>query len=296
MTIMIESDTHTAPALGRVLLIGRSGILAQAWQQALDARQLDYTQTHRPWVDLRDPSTLDAAGLEDFDTVINCAAWTDVDGAEADETGATTVNGEGVGALARRCASAGALLVHYSTDYVFDGQTTQPYATDKARAPINAYGRSKAAGERAIEQSEAPHLLIRTSWLYAPWGHNFVTTMAELVQQHESLQVVNDQRARPSSAEHVANASLALLHEKQRGTYHVTDGGEASWYDLAIAVRDALGAECRVEPCGSDAFPRPAPRPGYSTLDLTQTEAAIGSMPYWHEHVRATVSKLKVTA
>src|SRR5690606_23314610 len=133
--------------------------------------------------------------------VINCTGWTNVDLAESHEDEATVINGSGVGKLAERCKQVGAVFIHYSTDYVFAGHATRPYAVDEARAPLNAYGRSKAVGEQLLEQSGAEHLLIRTSWVYAPWGKNFVRTILGAAQKRPSLRVVNDQRGRPSSAE-----------------------------------------------------------------------------------------------
>lgn len=278
--------------LPRVLLLGADGMLGQAWQQVLTRESLPHDTRLFPAFDLTDRPQVDALPLSDFDLVVNCTGWTNVDGAETDEAGATALNGDGVGWLADGCAAAGRTLVHYSTDYVFSGDATTPYPVDHPRAPLNAYGRSKAVGEQRIEDSGARHLLLRTSWLYAPWANNFVRTMARLGRQRDSLKVVHDQRGRPTSAEHLAATSLALYRHGSEGTFHVTDGGECTWYELAKAVIDRVNPSCTVSPCTTDEFPRPAKRPAYSVLDLSLTESAVGPMPLWTELVAGVVDRL----
>ncbi len=275
------------------LLISPAGMLGRAWRELLDTQGRAYDAVTRATLDLTDVGTLDAIDWTRYDTVINCAAWTDVDGAESSESAATAVNGDGVGALAQRCASAGATLVHYSTDYVFAGDADSPYRTDAPLAPLNAYGRGKARGEVLIREHGGPHLILRTSWLYAPWGKNFVRTIAKFAAERESLKVVNDQRGRPTSAQHLAASSLALLQAQGRGTLHVTDGGVCTWFDFASAIAQHVNPRCRVEPCGSDAYPRPAPRPAYSVLDLAPSEALVGPMPPWQENLAAVLAALE---
>jgi dTDP-4-dehydrorhamnose reductase len=223
--------------------------------------------------------------------VINCAAYTDVDGAEVDESAATAVNGEGVGALAERCREVGALLVHYSTDYVFDGEGTAPYATDHPTRPVNAYGRGKLAGEVALRQAGGEHLLIRTSWLYAPWGKNFVLTIAGLAAERPELRVVDDQRGRPTSAVQLAALSAKLIRARARGTFHVCDGGECTWFDLATEVARLVSPACTVQPCTSAEFPRPAKRPAYSVLDCSAAEAITGPPREWRPMVQETLAR-----
>ena len=274
------------------LLISPNGMLGRAWKALLDAKGLPYETASRPAFDLTDPDTLASIGTGRYARVINCSAWTDVDGAETHEAEATAVNGDGVGHLARLCAQAGAVLVHYSTDYVFQGDADRPYPVEGAHAPINAYGRSKARGEVLIRESGAEHLILRTSWLYAPWGKNFVLTMRSLGRDRDSLSVVNDQRGRPTSSQHLAEASLRLLEAQARGTLHVTDGGACTWFDLAKAVVETVNPACDVQPCSSDAYPRPAARPAYSVLDLAPTEALIGPMPDWRDNVAAVLAQV----
>ncbi|MFW6049734.1 MAG: dTDP-4-dehydrorhamnose reductase [Myxococcota bacterium] len=276
----------------RIVLTGVDGMLGRAWERLLQTRGLGFDALRASWFDIRDPSAIDSEIRRGREVVINCAAFTDVDGAEHREEEALRVNGTAVGELARRCAEVGALLVHYSTDYVFDGRATQPYSADSPRDPVNAYGRTKAWGEQLLEASGCPHLLVRTSWLYAPWGKNFVRTMAGLAAERPRLRVVDDQRGRPTSAEHLARTTLALLEAGKTGTYHVCDGGDCTWFELAREVARAVRPECVVEPCSSEEFVRPARRPAYSVLDLSGTEAVLGPMQHWREAVRSVVERL----
>jgi dTDP-4-dehydrorhamnose reductase len=207
------------------------------------------------------------------------------------------INGTGVGELAQCCRRAGATLVHYSTDYVFNGQASQPYPTDHPHDPCNAYGRSKALGESLLLASGCRHLLVRTSWLYAPWGKNFVRTIAGLVRTRPSLKVVDDQRGRPTSAEHLAAMTLVLLQHEATGIFHVTDAGECTRCDFAGAiatfVRQQHGSAAIIEPCSSDQYPRPARRPAYSVLDIAQTQSLLGPMPAWQDNLRIVMGRLE---
>lgn len=279
------------------LLIGNSGMLGTAFERLLTHNALPYTPLDYPAFDLTNPAHAAAAITPGVRYVINCAAWTDVDGAEVKEDAATAVNAGGVRLLADRCESVGATLITYSTDYVFSGVATSPYTTTQARAPLNAYGRSKARGEELLEHSAARWYNIRTSWLYAPWGKNFVKTIAGLLTTKPSIKVVSDQRGRPTSAEHLAATTLRLLDvDAEPGTWHVTDGGECTWFEFAREIGAVLAARGEkvgeVLPCTSDEFPRPAKRPAYSVLDIAETEAAAGAMPDWQVHLAQVARKL----
>ena len=282
---------------GRVLVIGASGMLGRAVCTALRHRGDLHRAATKAEVNLtRDESV--RAAMAEFrpQVVINCAAWTDVDGAETNEDAATEVNGHAVGRLAAACGAANATLVHYSTDYVFDGQGTSPYLVDAPIRPLNAYGRSKAVGEGLIAREAArglKALVLRTSWLYAPWGKNFVRTIAGAARQRPTLRVVNDQRGRPTSAEHLADVTLRLLQAGARGVLHATDGGETTWFDFAVRIAAFANPKCRVEPCTSAEFPRPAKRPGYSVLDLSGTSALIGPMTDWKTNLDSVLSRLE---
>ncbi len=282
------------PEFERAVVLGADGMLGRAWVGQLAARGLPTRECLLPEVDLADPATLAGLGstLDAETLVVNCAGWTDVDGAEHAEDEAMAVNAHGPGELARVCAQSGASLLHYSTDYVFDGGRIKAYAVDDDVRPINAYGRSKAAGERAVLDSGARAWVVRASWMYAPWGRNFVRTIAGLAEERESLRVVGDQRGRPSSAEQVARVSMALAERGEPGIWHVADGGECSWYELACEVVRRAGAGCRVEECGSDEHRRAAARPAYSVLDLSKTERLLGAMRPWRTSVGEVVDQL----
>ena len=269
-------------------MISPDGMLGRALEERLPG----VASVRFPDLDLERPETIDRWIPAGTEIVLNCAAYTDVDGAEKDEARASAVNGTGVGALAARCREVGATLVHFGTDYVFDGRGSRPYPVDAPLAPSGAYGRSKALGERLLAESGAEHLLVRTSWLYAPWGKNFVRTIAAAADQKDSLRVVDDQRGRPTSAEHLAGATLALLERRARGTFHVSDGGECSWFDFATEIVRLRRARCTVHPCTTAEFPRPAPRPAYSVLDLSATEALLGPMPPWQDRLAGVVGRL----
>lgn len=264
-------------------------MLGRAWSALLRGRNAEFSAPGRTALDLTSRESIERGIDERIEVVVNCAAWTDVDGAESHETAATLLNGRAVGWLAERCKAVKATLLHYSTDYVFDGRARTPYPTGHVLDPINAYGRSKAYGERAILDSGCSHLIVRSSWLYAPWGRNFVRTITERALERSELKVVDDQRGRPSSVEHLAAASLALACAGGRGIFHITDAGECTWYDFAAAIVAHVNPECKVAPCSSSEYPTTAARPRYSVLDLSETEARIGRLNRWQENLRAVL-------
>ena len=277
---------------GKIAIIGADGMLGRAWQYLLKAQGLEFFGLDLPVIDVTSEASVARALGREFGTVINCAAYTDVDGSESHEVQATRLNGYAVGSLAAYCREIGAMLVHYSTDYVFDGQSTSPYDPSHTLEPVCAYGRSKAEGERQLIQSGCPHLLIRTSWLYAPWGNNFVRTMVRLMQERSSIRVVTDQVGRPSSAEKLAAASLALLHKGESGLFHITDGGSCSWYDFAVEIKSQWSCECTIDPCTTGDHPFLATRPAYSVLDITRTEQLLGPMNHWSENLADVLTRL----
>lgn len=274
------------------LVLGGKGMLGRAFGAELEHNALPYRSVDLDEVDITRAESIRAAIFPGVRFVLNCAAWTNVDLAEKEEAKATEVNGEAVGLLAARCAQVGALLVTYSTDYVFDGLATSPYRVNQKRAPLNAYGRSKAVGEELLEKSGGQWMNIRTSWLYAPWGLNFVKTIAKLLKDKPSIKVVNDQRGRPTSAEHLAAATLKMIDAGATGMQHITDGGECTWFEFAQEIGKLTKAPGKVEPCTSAEFPRPAKRPGYSVLDLTETEKLIGKMQDWRVNLAAVTPRL----
>ena len=266
-------------------LIGADGMLGRAWEELLQARGVEHVATTIEDLDITDAAAVAKVVTPGVKWVVNCAAYTLVDAAEEHEALANEVNGYAVGRMAERCKEVGAKLLHYSTDYVFDGTATKPYRTDHPRSPVNAYGRSKALGEELLEKSGVEYLLVRGSWLYAPWGQNFVLTMRDLAKSRDRLRVVDDQRGRPTDSRRLAEVSLELAEAGHRGTFHVTDGGECTWYELASLVAKIVNPDCVVEPCTSEEFPRPAPRPAYSVLDVSATEEAVGPLIPWQDRV-----------
>ncbi|MEV0381955.1 dTDP-4-dehydrorhamnose reductase [Nonomuraea sp. NPDC050643] len=204
--------------------------------------------------------------------VLNCAAWTAVDDAETREPEALAVNGHAVHWLAEACERVGARLVHVSTDYVFDGSGREPYREDSPTGPVNAYGRTKLAGERAA--LEHGHYVVRTAWLYGAAGPNFVRTMIRLAGERPTLDVVDDQRGQPTWAADLADFLVRLAQSDQPpGVYHGTSSGETTWYELAREIFTLLGEDpSRVRPVPSSAYPRPARRPANSVLAHTRWE------------------------
>ena len=280
-----------APSNYRLLITGAKGQLGRAWRQLALTHSIEFTGIDINELDLAVPNSITPDLVHGFTHLIHCGAWTDVDGAETDEENATVINAESVRVLADACRVKGVTMVQYSTDYVFDGSAATPIEIDHPTSPINAYGRSKLAGEVALINSGAQHLLVRTSWVYAPWGQNFLRTMLRLGSIQSQLRVVNDQRGTPTSAEHLACTTLALLIHNTEGIVHVTDGGECTWFEFARETLAATYPHVEVTPCRSTEFPRPARRPAYSVLDTNRAEALLGSMPGWESNLRDVLSR-----
>jgi dTDP-4-dehydrorhamnose reductase len=244
----------------QVVIFGAFGMLGHALQQVFPealftARDLDITDDARVRAFMRDLKPA---------LVINAAAYTDVEGCEENREQAFEVNGRAPGYIAEACHESGALLVHYSTDYVFNGEKQEYIETD-VPDPINVYGASKLLGEQLIQKHHDKYLLIRTSWLYGPYGHNFVDTMLTLSRQMEQVKVVNDQFGRPTYTSDLAVETRNLL-EKEPGIYHITNDGTCTWYEFARAIIP------NAVPCPTDEFPRKAARPKHSVLVSTKTE------------------------
>jgi dTDP-4-dehydrorhamnose reductase len=219
--------------------------------------------------------------------VINCAAYTRVDDAEAEPDEAMAVNADAAGNLAAACASMDARFVYVSTDYVFDGQGMAPYPVDAPIAPVNAYGRSKARGEALVMASESRWLIVRTSWLYGRGGANFVDAIMAKARVSQRIQVVDDQVGRPTWSRSLAAGLLDLIAADATGIHHYADEGTASWFGFAQQIVDVAGLQCDVEPVSSDVFERPAPRPSYSVLDLSATRGLLPSPPpHWRDSLR----------
>ena len=255
----------------------------------------DVTPLPRRELDVLDDAAVRAAVASARpDAVVNCAAWTDVDGAEADEPAATAVNGAGAGNVAAAAAAAGAFVVHVSTDYVFDGTAREPYVESAPTAPLGAYGRSKLAGEAAVAAA-APdaHAIVRSSWLFGEHGGNFVATMLRLAKERDALTVVDDQVGCPTFTGHLAGALVEIAERRLPGIRHVAGAGSCSWHDLAAAAFEATGATVELSRGRTADLGRPAPRPAYSVLRSERPGTPV--LPAWRDGLLAYL-ELGVTA
>jgi len=231
--------------------------------------------------------------------IVNCAAYTNVERAEMEEELAYQVNSRAPGYLAEACKEVGALLVHYSTDYVFDGESTTPYLESDVPNPLSAYGRTKLEGERLIDEAHRRHVIIRTSWLYGPTGHNFYRTMIRLAGEHPQLNVVSDQVASPTYVGCLADDTIKLLRKIvvetrpfEYGLYHYSQDGVASWYDFACAILTGHNLKIPVVPQRTSDFPTKATRPAYSKLNNQRWKEASGlSSLTWEEALRVCIEE-----
>lgn len=268
----------------KYLVTGARGMLGTDLLEALFGR--DVTVLGRADLDVTDRDAVFAA-VQGHDVVINAAAYTAVDAAETDEEAALAVNGTAAGLLAEATASVGAKLVQVSTDYVFDGDATEPYPEDATIAPVSAYGRTKAEGERlALAANPDGTYVVRTAWLYGAHGGNFAKTMVKLAASHDTVSVVDDQLGQPTWTADLATQIVALLDsDAPAGVYHGTNSGSASWFEFAQAVFDEAGLDpARVLPTDSSAFVRPAPRPSFSVLGHDAwARAGLTPMRPWRE-------------
>ena len=245
-------------------------------------------------LDITDAAAVDAA-VQGIDVIINCAAYTDVNKAEGDAQAARMVNALAPAVLAEAAKAAGAMLIHVSTDYVFDGQTNVPYTEDVARNPLGVYGRTKMEGEDAIVNSGCRHLIFRTSWLYSTTGKNFFLTMAELTASKPELKVVVDQVGTPTYAYDLAYLITYIIEENlldRNGVYNYSGEGVCSWFDFASEINSQMGHTCRIVPCRSEEYPTPAERPHYSVMDKSKVKRDFGiEIPYWRHSLAMAVQE-----
>ena len=268
----------------RILITGAGGMLGHDVQRAVRAAGHEPVALARAECDLADAAATRAAvDAASPDAVINCAAWTNVDGAETHEDEALTANATGPGTLAAAAAACGAWTVHVSTDYVFDGSKRSPYLESDPVAPLSAYGRTKLSGERAVAAA-APdaHTIVRTSWLFGVHGRSFPATMLRLAGERDELTVVDDQIGSPTFTGHLAPALVSLAAGSLSGVVHVTAAGEGSWCDFARAIVEVGGesAGTSVRAITTAEFPTPAPRPAYSVL---RSERGAPPLPDWRD-------------
>jgi dTDP-4-dehydrorhamnose reductase len=295
---------------GRILLLGANGQLGTELRRSLAPLGELVAGTRRG--SLPDGTTCERADFDHPETlpalvgriapaiVVNAAAYTAVDRAEQEPDAADRANAQAPAALAAVCAAQGALLVHYSTDYVFDGTGDRPLREDDSPAPLGAYGRTKLEGERAIGRSRCHHLILRTAWLYALHGQNFLRTMLRLGAERESLRVVADQVGSPTPAWLIADATAAILRQgvAESGVRHLVAGGRTSWHGFAGEIfaqahaRGMLERVPRVEAIASSQYPTPAPRPAWSVLDSSRLAAEYGlELPDWRQALVETFDR-----
>lgn len=219
--------------------------------------------------------------------ILNCAAFTRVDECEEKKDLAFAVNGLGVGHLAEAARQAAARLVHFSTDYIFDGAKGLPYGEDDPATPLSIYGASKWEGECLVRKHLEDYLLIRTQWLYGEGGNHFVKTILRLAETQDVLKVVDDQVGSPTWTEDLAEATLALIEREATGTYHLVNDGYCSWYQFASRIIEEAGLPTKVIPCTTAEFPRPAKRPAYSVLSTDRAKSVLGSgLPPWERSLK----------
>lgn len=291
----------------KVLVAGRNGQLARALKE-IDLPDTDWQvkAMGRPELDLSDPATL-REQIEAFapDIVINTAAYTAVDKAEDEPEAAHAINAIGAGNLAKATAEAGIPILHISTDYVFSGEGKTARVETDPPSPVNVYGSSKLAGEKAVAEANPRHLIVRTSWLYSPFGHNFVTTMLRLGGERDELTVVDDQTGSPTYAFDLAEALIAITGQvvgrpegdSVWGIYHLANSDTATWFDFAGEIfRQASGHGFntpKLTPVTFDQFPTPAARPAYSVLDCKKAQDVFGiRLRDWHEAVSDCITRL----
>lgn len=292
----------------RILVTGKNGQVGWELQRSLQCLG-EVIAVDRGQFDLAQPETL-TGRLDELapDVIVNAAAYTAVDKAESEEALATRVNGDSPGVMAAWAARRGALMLHYSTDYVFDGRGERPWTEDDVPAPLSAYGRSKLAGEQAIRAGGVDYLILRTSWVYASRGRNFLSTMIRLAADRDELRIVNDQWGAPTSARLIADTTAQVIAHAVReraesrfrpALVHLTARGATSWHGFACAIiesartRDQTLRARSIVPIASSEYPTPARRPANSRLDFTALEQRFGlRMPNWQTGLRLFMEEL----
>ena len=275
----------------RLLVTGAAGMLGHDVVAAAERAGHDVVALARGDLDITDAGSVRAAVADAApDSIVNCAAWTDVDGAEGAEGAATEVNGNGTRHVAEAAASAGSHLVHLSTDYVFDGAASEPYLESDPVGPATAYGRSKLAGERLIDTRHAA--IVRAAWLFGANGPNFAATMLRLAGERDEVTVVDDQFGTPTYTRHLADGLLRVAERRCTGILHAHGPDSTSWFEFARAIFQATGADCAVLRGRTADLGRPAPRPLYSVLGTDRADSP--GLPPWRDGLAAYLEETKV--
>ncbi|MFL5869793.1 MAG: dTDP-4-dehydrorhamnose reductase [Solirubrobacterales bacterium] len=276
-------------------MAGAGGMLGSDTVEALAARRHDvYGLTHSE-LDVTNGGDVDYALAEIRpDAVVNCAAWTDVDGAEADERGAMRVNDTGAALLAAAAAEQGASVLYVSSDYVFDGQKRRPYVESDLTGAVSAYGRSKQAGETSVAIANPRHFIVRSSWLFGAGGPNFVETMLRIAGEQPEVIVVTDQVGCPTYTRHLAQGLALLIESDDHGIHHIAAAGSCSWYEFAQEIFDQEGLECRVMAGTTEMLARPAPRPALSALVSERDDPIV--LPHWRQGLAEYLAERRARA
>lgn len=249
-------------------------------------------------LDITDPQAIaDIVRENHVNVIVNCAAYTNVDKAETDPETANLLNNIAAGNLADAMKAVNGTLIHISTDYVFQGDRNIPCREDWPTEPLGVYGKTKLAGEKSIEATGCASIIIRTAWLYSPFGKNFVKTMRDLTSSRESLKVVFDQVGTPTYAGDLAETICRIIETGQldkTGIYHFSNEGVCSWFDFAKAICEMSGNTCDIRPCHSDEFPSPVARPHFSVLDKTRIKQTFGiRIPYWTDSLKRCIEEIE---
>jgi dTDP-4-dehydrorhamnose reductase len=277
----------------KILVTGAGGMLGHDVVRAAEFVNHEVLVLARGDLDVTDGDAVrDTLRRELPDAVVNCAAYTDVDGAEADVDGAMRLNAHAAGVVAAAAAEVHASIVYPSSDYVFDGEKGSPYVETDQPNPRSSYGRSKLAGEAETAAANDRHYVVRTSWLFGASGPNFVETMLRLGGELGEVVVVRDQVGCPTYTGHLADAVVRLLEGQDYGLHHIAGDGECSWFEFATEIFDQAGVECRTLSCTTEEFSRPAPRPPYSVLDTERNYAIY--LPEWREGLASYLAERAV--
>jgi len=277
----------------RILVAGAGGMLGRDFMIAARERDHEVIGLSHADLDITNPAAVDRAiSTHRPDVVVNCAAYTDVDGSESDERGAMRVNDEGAAFVASAAASIGAKVLQPSTDYVFDGSSRRPYVESDVTGAISAYGRTKLAGETSVAAANPRHFIVRASWLFGIAGKNFVETMLRLGEEGPEVLVVADQVGCPTYTRHLAEGIAELLESDEYGIHHMAADGECSWYEFAQEIFDQAGVECRVMAGTTEMLARPAPRPAYSVLDTERLNPI--RLPHWRQGLAQYLAEREV--
>ncbi len=280
-----------------ILVTGANGQLGNEMQRVAKTSSNHYIFTDVAQLDITDrEAVLRAVKDNSIQAIVNCAAYTNVDKAEDDSETADLINNKAVENLAIAARENDATLIHISTDYVFKGDRCTPCREDWETDPLGVYGITKLAGEKSIERTGCRHIIIRTAWLYSPFGKNFVKTMQKLTAEKDSLKVVFDQVGTPTYAGDLADAIARIIETGQlgkQGIYHFSNEGVCSWYDFAREICELSGNTCNIQPCHSDEFPSKVKRPHFSVLDKTKIKDTFGiEVPYWKDSLKKCIREL----